>query len=648
MANPHHLDIARAGRGTWNKWRKDYRNEKADFSGVDFTLDENKDISFCGFEFGDHARFDDTKFGAEAQFDSASFGIDARFGCAKFGFGVSFRGATFGDQARFDGATFGDDARFYDAMFGDNVRFDNAKFGDDSWFGAKGDIGFGAEFGYGASFKGATFGNDAWFNDTTFENDARFDDAKFGDCAHVGCSTFGRGASFRGATFGNAASFERTLFGDDAEFDDAVFGDNACFDDAIFGNNARFNNATFEGNARFGTKFGDDDRFGAKFGGKASFNDAKFNNVATFESASFEGDARFTGAAFGAGARFNEATFGSDAQFGRTIFGDGARFDKAAFGADARFDRATFKGTAIFDAARRERELVEFSKSPHFSSRFEAYEAPNSSENLNLGSSFRSVCFSHARFLGVASFVDRDFKGEADFTNAIFDVPPDFRSAKARENMDWTRVQFKFGWYPTVGHIRIPVRGWTTHTDTVARLRRLRGIANEIRAVDAERDLFVLERLAERGIFWRDWWRGGLLTRLNGWFRPLTATILMFLYRYSSNFGRSALLPVIWLGIFSWGFYRLYLILYLSLIERPLFVPVRRALFDLTFVSAVPFGSTARPAFQSVIQKLFQSESGLLVIPWQFHAASAAQGIINVMLVFLLGLALRNYYKFRL
>ncbi len=71
-------------------------------------------------------------------------------------------------------------------------------------------------------------------------------------------------------------------------------------------------------------------------------------------------------------------------------------------------------------------------------------------------------------------------------------------------------------------------------------------------------------------------------------------------------------------------------------------------MFDLTFASAVPFGATARPAFQSAVKVLFQQDSaGSIDIPWQIQAASAVQGITNLVLVFLVGLALRNYFKFR-
>jgi hypothetical protein len=118
----------------------------------------------------------------------------------------------------------------------------------------------------------------------------------------------------------------------------------------------------------------------------------------------------------------------------------------------------------------------------------------------------------------------------------------------------------------------------------------------------------------------------------------------MAIYRYSSNCGRSLLLPLLWLVSVNWSFYHIYAFL----IDRPLLFAIRKALFDLTFVSAFPFGATGRPAFQSAVKILFEKDStGSIDIPWQIQAASAAQGITNLVLLFLMGLALRNYFKLR-
>lgn len=343
---------------------------------------------------------------------------------------------------------------------------------------------------------------------------------------------------------------------------------------------------------------------------RANFKGATFGDNISFKGAGFREGVCFERATFGSKANFDSVQFGQDPDFQRVIFGTNAYFGGANFGDGTIFKQSIFNGN------------VDFGGGPFFS----------------------SISFSETRFQGTALFVGRKFGGEADFSDATFHEPPDFRATEHHENLDWTGVRFGFSGVLRIWRLRIPIKGWTINNNTVARLRRLRGLAKEIHAVDAERDLFILERQAERGILWYNWWRGDWRARLTDWWRPLTATVLMFLYRWSSNCGRSFLLPVFWLAVSNWGFYNLYAFL----IDQPLCLSVKKAIFDLAFASAVPFGATARPAFQSAVKELFrQANTETINIPWQIQTASAAQGITNLVLLFLLGLALRNYFKFR-
>jgi hypothetical protein len=118
----------------------------------------------------------------------------------------------------------------------------------------------------------------------------------------------------------------------------------------------------------------------------------------------------------------------------------------------------------------------------------------------------------------------------------------------------------------------------------------------------------------------------------------------MGLYRCFSNCGRSLVLPLVWLGAANVGAY----FVYRSLIDKAWTQMHKAALFDLTFASAIPFGATARPSFSAAVEVLFEDNVNKVVdIPWQVQVASAGQGIVNLILLFLFGLALRNYFKFR-
>jgi hypothetical protein len=437
MGNPNHLVVARKGRDEWAEWRKQNPEETTDFSDVNFTLEENQNISFKGFDLGNPA---------------------------------SFRGAVFGDEANFEKATISASSDFSDAIFGDNANFQNANFGADINFSE-------ARFGISACFKAANFGAEINFTDVVF---------------------------------GNGADFEGT----------------------------------------------------------------KMLRPVIFTGATFQGVVRFDGVAPPPVPRDNK---------------------------------------------------------------------PRPADTPSGASSFGIVDFSDVRFIGSASFEGRKFDNEADFSGAQFDTPPNFRNTDQHENLNWAGVKFAFSGSLKILGRNMPVSGWKTDYQTITDLRRLRGIAKKIYAIDAERDLFILERQAERGVFWYDWWRGEKWPRLVNWWRPLPSTVLMFLYAWSSDCGRSLLRPLVWLVIWNWAAYELYSIL----IDRPLFLEVKRALFDLAFSSIVPFGATARSVFKSAVDVLFLRDDGQVVIPMGIQVASSAQGIINLVLVFLLGLALRNYFKLK-
>src|SRR5262249_26486552 len=148
-----------------------------------------------------------------------------------------------------------------------------------------------------------------------------------------------------------------------------------------------------------------------------------------------------------------------------TQFGPGASFAEATFAKLMQFERARFAGAVTFAGGGTDDAI------PY-------------------------LTFRHARFGGAASFVHRRFADRADFAYAAFDVPPTFGGVTGRERVDFqgTRFRLREGLVP----------GWTTRAGTVATIRLLRGIARDANAHDAERDLLVLERKAERGAAWKN------------------------------------------------------------------------------------------------------------------------------------------------
>ena len=82
----------------------------------------------------------------------------------------------------------------------------------------------------------------------------------------------------------------------------------------------------------------------------------------------------------------------------------------------------------------------------------------------------------------------------ADFTNARFYSPPDFDAATKDARIDFTGAHIGFVPPGRLLH-------WTSDSKVPVRLRALRKIAEETKNHDLERDLYIEERKAERGVY---------------------------------------------------------------------------------------------------------------------------------------------------
>jgi hypothetical protein len=270
-----------------------------------------------------------------------------------------------------------------------------------------------------------------------------------------------------------------------------------------------------------------------------------------------------------------------------------------------------------------------------------------------------------------ADFTGRTIRSMADFSRARFDQPPALGDIRQADSLDLAWVIFSFrGWaWPQWQY-------WTTRTDNATRLRRLRRLAKEIQAVDAKRDLFILERMAERGIAWSAWWANAKrpwdlhrqkraiedesarrpewrrgLARLRGaatvaWFAlrgirpaglPAVLTMLIFCYRYLSDFGRSVVLPSVWfiISLFAFGFcYSAYIIG--GMLSKPV-----KALAVFTLANAIPFLGASRQAFGDSAAVLFPR------VPEGVHVIALIQGLVSTVLLFLIILAFRQHFRIR-
>lgn len=460
-----------------------------------------------------------------------------------------------------------------------------------------------------------------------------------------------------------AVLFRRANFGDWADFKGAKFGDLACFDGATFGMCADFDGATFRDRASFdGATFGGGERFpGVTFGRKASFYGATLGAFARFDGAVFGDWSTFAGATFRHLARFEGATFGDWTTFENAVFGPAASFD----GQTKDVAKQTFSqlldrvyGQAASEV--RTRALA----------RWEQAATPDR---------LRSFSFSRARFLGACSFRNRTFTSSANFSGATFHDTPEFAGGDGFGHLDLSEISLSFSgrrwWY---------LRNWTTRSDIDAGLRRLRKIAKDVEAHDLERDLFVLERQAQRGIQFRHlvrpfahpWvavWNGGRIDRakladnLRGRnpFRPLGLTLLLFFYGIVSDYGRSLARPLLWFMASTAGFHALYQSRLHA--ARGKLVPLSDPdLISYTLGNALPFAGSLNPARRDVFLRLFgvPKESGPqwpflrdllarvagppelgLQVPQWIEWLSFGQSILGAVLLFLFLLAVRNRFR---
>jgi hypothetical protein len=434
----------------------------------------------------------------------------------------------------------------------------------------------------------------------------------------------------------NHALFTGAIFGSNAYFADAAFGNLTDFKGATFGHNASFRAATFNKTANFK---------GATFGHEASFGEATFNKTANFK-----------GATFGHEASFRAATFGNTNNFKGATFGHEANFTGADFGKESWFDGGVFQGRVIFTGTSRkdwdrvsgvltgntdEDEKVQIARKKRHENLWECYgSGPDQ---------FLRISFAGARFDDEAVFSGRLFKSNANFTNAHFYFPPDFDGADNVSRIDFTGTHIGFVPKGKLIHLtedsRVPVR-----------LRAFRKIAEETKNHDLERDLYIEERKAERGVYWRQ--RREELKEAPRREKPLIALRLgahlfwiavMGVYWTLADYGRSCVRPAAWLIASGYGFYRLYLWILAPMPSKvgPLDMEkYEHAVRMLALGNSVPFVGPL--TIDADIKKfLFCRGFGNCTPTEGYQLLVISQNLISIILVFFIGLALRNYFKIK-
>jgi hypothetical protein len=249
------------------------------------------------------------------------------------------------------------------------------------------------------------------------------------------------------------------------------------------------------------------------------------------------------------------------------------------------------------------------------------------------------------------------------------------------------------------------LRGWTANSDVANRLRRLRKLAEESNNHDFERNLYIEERKAERGIYFvqhlsdgltgvRDEWRQVVDLRSSFLFvlftcwrvvimisRLVTHTVwigILFAYWLLADYGRSFLRPAIALVISVFLFHAVYWIA-MPASSAPDFwqrivagmshavawptvddTQYVRAVRAFSIANAIPFVGAL--TLDGKVKELLicgnltidtNKASGQDIVPCiqipslRFQVLASVQVIFSSLCIFFIALALRNYFRMR-
>ncbi|MBR1270459.1 pentapeptide repeat-containing protein [Bradyrhizobium sp. AUGA SZCCT0222] len=335
------------------------------------------------------------------------------------------------------------------------------------------------------------------------------------------------------------------------------------------------------------------------------FTNATFSDFVVFDRASFSGDAQFFDATFAQHAWFETATFTNKASFNRVTFSGPCCFDSATFKSLADFDSAHFENFNFRSTA--------FSRANFRAAIFGkgAFESATFFENASFDSATFSgpIDFDFVAFNREVSFVNTKFAGQTRFSGARFETHvPDFRGATIHEATEWHDVI-----WPR------PSRHRSAAQRQVYAYERLKQEMERLKKHEDEQSFFRRELRARRA----------LIRKLSG------SWILNILYELFSDYGNSFIRPVLWLiGVFAAGI--------------AIFTKV-----PLCAGEPMPFKLAVKLSFSNIFvilpdrRELVKAVQDVDCFSNTTQAINAAQSISGVVLLFLLGLALRNWYRMK-
>jgi hypothetical protein len=412
------------------------------------------------------------------------------------------------------------------------------------------------------------------------------------------------GYSFRGCHFDQDVFFIKYVFFMAADFGNAVFRYGAHFPDAIFLGPTDFSCAKFSGDAIFVratfSRYSSPTFANATFSGNANFSSAIFSEHAYFTNSAFSSTADFTSTAFSNNADFNSARFSQNANFTSAAFSGTADFTRTAFSGKVDFNNARFSQNANFTSAAFS-GTADFTRTA-FSSKADFSCATFCREGSFTGSVFSGDAnFHRAEFHGDTIFTNSELKAPTNFENSRFlQSPPRFHGAKLHEGTVWRYVAWP----------RVPADP-TKVGPFIDAYERLKLEMDRLKKHEDELRFFAEElkcRRVERG-------------QLGGW--PFGA------YAVLCNYGQSYMRPFFWL-------------LAVIVVGAVQFWPA----LNWDFLLSLALSAANTLAALGLRKELTDPDTLRALSRWQL-LFSGAQMVIGPILLFLIGLGLRNRLRMK-
>lgn len=416
-------------------------------------------------------------------------------------------------------------------------------------------------------------------------------------------------ALFTGAKFLSSVSFLGTTFLDSVRFDNTTFS-----------SYIRFDRATFYGDTHFDS---------ASFLGDAIFSNATFYSRASFVFATFSCDACFDSAIYGAEAYFLISSFSGHTSFVRTSFSDYARFGCAKFSSHMNYTHAQFQKEADFAEVTWPQNPLAHHKA-----------------------------FFNATFEALADFSGSGFRAFAAFDGAIFKQGLRFDKIERSSATGKRRFEAQ-----ARHHLNNELAACKTESDDdFGPEQRLEELENGCRLLKQEM-IKQGDKSREQILY-----KFELLARRAQKSTALSEKALSYLYGWFSDYGGSALRPLVWLvGI--WLGFSLLFSTFLFSVSPPRPVPAPVALVapaspngsckdalhlpakasDLLPLSLSVSASRIFPfgAFEDVSKRLVSAYDceGYTGRALGFRLLATVESFLALTLAFLFGLAVRRRFQ---